>query len=88
MLFLGEGVKFSLTVEEQRCKLTVRRGGFIVCPECERRHAANPAWPVNKSLIRIDGDTRAEGLPVLCRKCQCEIKLDIAGQSAFESRSQ
>lgn len=69
--------------------LTVRQGGFVVCPECERRHAQNPAWRVNRSLIRIDVDTRAEALPVMCRKCLTEIKLDIAeGLSCFESLSQ
>ena len=68
--------------------LTVRRGGFVVCPECERRHAENPAWRVNRSLIRIDADTKAEALPVMCRKCLTEIKLDIAeGLSCFESLS-
>lgn len=74
---------------EKCCKiLTVRRGGFVICPECERRHAANPSWRVNRSLIRIDRDTRAEALPVMCRKCQTEIKLDIAeGLSCTESLS-
>lgn len=76
-----------MTERGERAKLTMRRGGFVVCPECERRHAQNPAWPVNKSLLRIDRDTQASGLPVHCRKCQQEIKLDIDGQSAYERRS-
>lgn len=67
--------------------VTVRDGGWIVCPECERRHALNPNWRINRSLMRINRDTSAAALPVYCRKCQTEIKLDIANGLSFESLS-
>ena len=57
--------------------LTIRKGGFVVCPECERRHRLNPAWRVNRSLLRIDEDTQATALPAYCRQCQTEVKLNI-----------
>ena len=68
--------------------LTIRAGGFIVCPECERIKAAQPAWRVNRSLLRIEPDTRARALRVQCRSCKKEIILDIDEAGAFESLSQ
>lgn len=76
------------TAEKCATMCTVRRGGFVVCPECERKHSQNPAWPINRSLLRIDAQTKAKALPVLCRKCQKEIILDIAEARAFECQSQ
>lgn len=70
-----------------KIRATVREGGWIVCPECERRHAINPNWRVNRSLLRINRETSAAALPVYCRKCQTEIKLDIADGLSFESLS-
>ena len=67
--------------------LTIREGGFVICPECERRKRRNSSWRVNRSLLRIDKDTTASALPVYCRNCQTEIKLDINGLSCFESLS-
>lgn len=77
-------------IQETKCgkMLTVRKGGFVVCPECERRKWLSPSWRVNRSLIRIDETTTAERLPVYCRSCQVEIKLDIQGLSCRESLSQ
>lgn len=64
--------------------VTVREGGFLICPECARRHRRNPNWRVNRSLLRIDKTTSATALPVYCRNCQTEIKLDIQGLSCYE----
>lgn len=61
--------------------LTVREGGFVVCPECERQHRQNAAWRPNLSLLRVTPETQAKGLPVWCRKCRKEFKLDIQGLS-------
>lgn len=76
--------------KDARCgkMVTMREGGFLICPECERRKAAAPNWRVNRSLLRIGPDTRAQALRVLCRNCKTEIVLDISEAGAFESLSQ
>ena len=58
--------------------LTVKKDGFIVCPRCLR----------NKKLQRIPPDMEAQGLPVYCRDCKCEMILDIAKGQRVELRSQ
>ena len=68
--------------------VTIREGGFLICPECERRKAAAPSWRVNRSLLRIGPDTRAQALRVQSRSCKSEIILDIDEAGAFESLSQ
>lgn len=68
--------------------LTMREGGFLVCPECERRKAAAPSWRVNRSLLRITPDTRAKALRVQCRSCKTEIIINIDEAGASESLSQ
>lgn len=73
------------TARECGKMLTIREGGFIVCPECERRKRLNPNWRVNRSLLRIDDTTSATALPVYCRCCQTEIKLNIQGRSCQEA---
>lgn len=65
--------------------VTVREGGFLICPECERRKAAAPSWRVNRSLLRIGPDTRARALRVQCRNCKTEIILNIDEAGAFEA---
>ena len=70
---------------ESGMMLTIREGGFVVCPECERRKRLNPNWRVNRSLLRIDANTSATALPVYCRSCQTEIKLNIQGLSCQEA---
>ena len=65
--------------------VTVREGGFLICPECERRKAAAPSWRVNRSLLRITPDTRARALRVQCRNCKTEIILNIDEAGAFEA---
>lgn len=88
MLFLGKEDANPLNTK-QKCgsMVTVREGGWVVCPECQRRKAANPNWRENRSLMRIAPDTEATALPVYCRKCQTEIKLNIAGGLSWESLS-
>ncbi|MCR5135629.1 MAG: cysteine-rich KTR domain-containing protein [Oscillospiraceae bacterium] len=50
--------------------------GFLPCPYCGRQ-----------KLLRIDQDTEATALPVYCRGCRREVKIDIhRGQSRL-SRS-
>lgn len=51
--------------------------GWVTCPVCNQ----------NKKLLRVTPATRAQHLPVHCRKCKTEIILDIEGQSV-ERRSQ
>lgn len=65
--------------------LTIRAGGFVVCPECERIKATQPAWRVNRSLLRIEPDTRARALRVQCRSCKQEIVIDIDETGAREA---
>lgn len=65
--------------------LTIRPGGFVVCPECERIKAEQPAWRVNRSLLRIEPDTRASALRVQCRNCKHEIVLNIDETGAQEA---
>lgn len=65
--------------------LTIRAGGFVVCPECERIKATQPAWRVNRSLLRIEPDTRARALRVQCRNCKREIVIDIDETGAREA---
>lgn len=65
--------------------LTIRPGGFVVCPECERIKAVKPGWQVNRSLLRVVPDTRARALRVQCRRCRKEIILDIDETGARES---
>lgn len=65
--------------------LTIRSGGFVVCPECERIKTTKPGWQVNRSLLRIAPDTRARALRVQCRRCRAEIILDIDETGARES---
>ena len=64
--------------------LTIRPGGFIVCPECVRIKTEKPGWQVNRSLLRIAPDTRARALRVHCRRCHAEIILDIDETGARE----
>ena len=48
------------------------RDGWVTCPLCGRNH----------HLLRVTPDTTAEDLPVYCKTCKREIKLQIArGQS-------
>lgn len=65
--------------------VTVREDGFLICPECERRKAAAPAWRVNRSLLRIEPDTRAKALRIRCRSCKQEIVLNIDEAGAHEA---
>ena len=44
--------------------VTVRPGGWIVCPECEKRKRETPGWRANRSLLKIDPETTAEALTV------------------------
>lgn len=57
--------------------VSVRPGGLVVCPECEKRKRENPSWRVNRSLLKIDEQTEAHSLTIYCRSCREEIKLDI-----------
>lgn len=65
--------------------LTIRAGGFVCCPECERIKARQPAWRANRSLLRIQPDTRARALRVQCRSCKQEIVLNIDETGAREA---
>ena len=67
-------------------KIRQAEGGFIPCPECERRHRQNCEWRVNKTLLRVEPSTRATALPVYCRRCRTETKFNIQGLS-YESLS-
>lgn len=65
--------------------VTIREGGFIVCPSCERIKLRQPGWRVNRSLLRIEPDTRAHALRVQCRSCKAEIILNIDETGAREA---
>lgn len=67
--------------------VTVRPGGWIVCPECEKRKRETPGWRANRSLLKIDPETTAEALTVYCRSCRSEIKLNIARGLSVERLS-
>ena len=67
--------------------VTVRPGGLIVCPECERRKRETPSWRVNRSLLKIEPETEAHALTVYCRNCRSEIKLNIARGLSVERLS-
>ncbi len=54
------------------------RDGYLICPRCR----------VNKKVCKITPDTTAHNMPVFCRKCKLEIKIDIDKGQCFESRSQ
>ncbi|MCI6972345.1 MAG: cysteine-rich KTR domain-containing protein [Clostridiales bacterium] len=52
------------------------KNGFLVCPNCRR----------NRHLQKIDPDTEATNLPVYCRDCKTENRVDIREGQCFESR--
>lgn len=56
-------------------KLLPKRGGFFCCPGC------------GSKLIKADAATEAEALPVYCRKCKRELRIEIHRGQSFESRS-
>lgn len=58
-------------------KIMPVKDGWLACPTCRR----------NKRLLKIDSDTRAEALPVFCRDCKTQYKIDIDRGQCFESRS-
>lgn len=60
--------------------LTVK-DGFLICPRCAAAH-------LTKKIARINLDTTAHRLPVFCRNCKLEIKIDIVEGQCFESRCQ
>jgi len=55
---------------DDRAMLGVR-DGWIVCPVCRKR------------ILRVAPETAARALPVWCRRCRREFRIDIdRGQSA------
>nr|DAP81896.1 MAG TPA: cysteine-rich protein [Caudoviricetes sp.] len=58
-------------------KLTVK-DGFLQCPVCRQ----------NKKVHRIDEDTKGVNIPVFCRFCKWELRIDISAGQCFPSRSQ
>lgn len=66
--------------KRDRIALTVK-DGFLICPRCQRAH-------MSKKIARVNLDTTAHRLPVYCRNCKLEIKVDIVEGECFESRSQ
>lgn len=61
-----------LRTSSEHDTLPVGTHGWVTCPRCRRNHR----------LLRVDGDTEADRLPVYCRTCKTEIILHIErGQS-------
>ena len=60
---------------EDRVRLLPSRGGFARCPYCGGK------------LLTISPDTEAERLPVWCRKCRRELRIDILRGQSFLSQS-
>lgn len=55
--------------------LLPERGGFFCCPYCDNR------------LLRIDARTDADNLPVYCKKCRRELRVDIHKSQSRLSQS-
>lgn len=64
--------------KRDRIPLTVR-DGFLICPRCQESH-------LNKKIAKVNLDTTANRLPVFCRTCKLEIKIDIVEGQCFYSR--
>lgn len=58
-------------------KMLVVRDGWLECPVCRARR-----------LLRITPELTARNLPVFCRRCKNEIKVDIEQGQSFQSQSQ
>lgn len=51
--------------------------GWVTCPICHRNHR----------LLRVTPETTATDLPVYCRTCRREIKINIARGQSVERQS-
>lgn len=65
-----------LTAHPENDKLTVING-WLQCPVCRR----------NRRLMRVLPDTEGTRIPIYCRDCKTELKIDIHAGQCFESRS-
>lgn len=77
ILFLGEGDEKVLQPQANHGKILTVRDGYLVCPHCR----------LNKRLIQVPPDTKAERLRVYCRACKTETMVDMEKGQCFESRS-
>ena len=68
----------ALQNEKRSVMLSVRKGGWVTCPACNR----------NKHFLRIDPQTEAKDFPVYCRDCKRESILNIEPGQRVELRSQ
>lgn len=76
ILFLGQSEGKVLTAQANYDKLTVK-DGWLQCPVCRR----------NRRLMRVLPETEGQNVPVYCRDCKTELKIDIHQGQCFESRS-
>lgn len=71
------GVNYLKSETIRDIMLTVK-DGFLICPRCH----------VNKKVAKVDPDTTAHNMPVFCRSCKLEMKIDIVEGQCYPSRSQ
>lgn len=67
-----------LQSKTKRGTMLIVRDGYLICPRCQG----------TKKLCRIELDTTARNMPVFCRCCKLEIKIDIDKGQCFKSQSQ
>ncbi|MDE7003621.1 MAG: cysteine-rich KTR domain-containing protein [Oscillospiraceae bacterium] len=61
----------------KRGRMLTVAGGWLTCPFCR-----------NRRVMRIMLDTTAKQLPVFCRVCRHEFRVEINRGQCFESQSQ
>lgn len=62
---------------EKRGRMLTVEDGWLVCPFCK----------LNRRVMKIDPDTVAMRLPVYCRSCKREFRVDIQKGQSFKSQS-
>ncbi len=67
----------ALQDERKRGRMLTVTGGWLTCPFCK-----------NRRVMRIVPDTMAKQLPVFCRVCRHEFRVEINRGQCFESQSQ
>ena len=70
-------MKNVLTDQGLHEKMLTVKDGWLQCPICRR----------NRRLMRVLPETEGQHIPVYCRDCKTELKIDIHQGQCFESRS-
>ena len=62
---------------EKHGRMLTVEDGWLVCPFCK----------LNRRVMKIDPETVAARLPVYCRSCKREFRVDIQKGQSFKSQS-